>query len=154
MTSAMSQANIPITEVDVRRAAMDLLARREHTRRELQEKLIRRFGQNDHIDVQLDRLASEGLQSDERFVEAFVRYRQGSGKGPLRILQELKQKGVSSVLVESYVDQRDESWSEIAANILHKKFGSDPAKTPAERAKRARFLQYRGFSSDVVFKLI
>jgi regulatory protein len=150
----MPQADKSFTEIDVRRAGMDLLARREHTRRELLEKLTRRFGSSDIIQSQVDRLSDEGLQSDERFVEAFVHYRQNSGKGPLRIIQELKQKGVSGALIEAYVDPRDDVWFDMAKSTLLKKFGAVKATSANEKAKRARFLQYRGFSSEMVFRLI
>lgn len=150
----MSLDNIDTTPRDIRRAAMDLLARREHSRRELADKLYRRYPSHDTIAEQLDRLEQEGLLSDERFVESFVNYRSSSGKGPLRIAQELKQKGVSASLIEAYVDPADMHWREQAAAVLRKKFGEQRAVTPAEKAKRARFLQYRGFTSEQVFRLL
>ncbi len=150
----MSLDNIDTTPRDVRLAAMDLLARREHTRRELSDKLLRRFPFPDIVEQQLVRLEEEGLQSDERFVESFVNYRSNSGKGPLRIMQELKQKGVSQMLIEAYVDPSDTYWREQAERVMTKKFGPDKAASPAEKAKRARFLQYRGFTSEQVFRLI
>lgn len=150
----MPLADKQITEVDVRRAAMDLLARREHTRRELCDKLQRRFGDSPFINSQIEKLAHEGLQSDERFVESFVQYRRDSGKGPLHIAQELKQRGVDGMLIEAYLDPHDDEWRVKAQAVLAKKFGQAKAQTPAERAKRVRFLQYRGFSGDLVFKLV
>ena len=150
----MSLDNTDTTPRDVRRAAMDLLARREHSRRELLEKLLRRYPFEDIVCEQLDRLQSEGLLSDERFVESFVNYRTHSGKGPLRIKNELQQKGVSQSLIDAYLDVSDQHWSEQAALVLAKKFGNSKAATPAEKAKRARFLQYRGFTSEQVFRLI
>lgn len=150
----MQQENKPASDIDIRRAAMDLLARREHTRRELTEKLCKKFGNSCQIEPQLDRLENEGLQSDERFVEAFVNYRANSGKGPIRISQELKQKGASSALIEAYLDSRDSMWIDIAREVMQKKFGKNPTNTPAEKAKRARFLQYRGFSNDIVFRIV
>lgn len=150
----MLSANIDTTPRDVRRAAMDLLARREHTRRELTEKLLKRFPYSEIVDEQLERLASEGLLSDERFVESFVHYRANSGKGPLRIIQELKQKGVSEDLIEAYVDVADSHWLEQAKHVLEKKFGSARVTSASDRAKRARFLQYRGFTSEQVFRLV
>lgn len=150
----MSLDSTDTTPRDIRRAAMDLLARREHSRRELSDKLQRRYPFPDILCEQLDRLEQEGLLSDERFVESFVNYRTHSGKGPLRIKNELQQKGVSQTLIEAYVDVSDRHWSEQAALVLAKKFGNSKATTPAEKAKRARFLQYRGFTSEQVFRLL
>jgi regulatory protein len=150
----MLQDNTDTTPRDIRHAAMDLLARREHSRRELSEKLFRRFPFQQTIDEQLDRLEQDGLLSDERFVESFVNYRYNSGKGPLRILQELKQKGIDQELIDAYVDPKEEHWRECAQQVLQKKFGADKASSPAEKAKRARFLQYRGFTSEQVFRLL
>lgn len=150
----MPSANHDALPRDIRRAAMDLLARREHTRRELTEKLLKRFPHTDIVDEQLNRLSTEGLLSDERFVESFVNYRSGSGKGPLRIVQELKQKGVDQALIDVYVDMKDACWLDQAKRVLVKKFGDTAANSPAEKAKRARFLQYRGFTSEQVFRLI
>ena len=150
----MSLDSTDTTPRDVRRAAMDLLARREHSRRELSDKLQRRYPFPDILCEQLDRLEQEGLLSDERFVESFVNYRTHSGKGPLRIKNELQQKGVSQALIEAYVDVSDRLWSEQAALVLSKKFGDSKASTPAEKAQRARFLQYRGFTSEQVFRLL
>ena len=86
--------------VAVRRAAMDLLARREHGRVELTRKLRSRGAADELIEAALDRLAEEGLLSEARYLEAFVSYRARSGYGPLRIREELTQRGLARSDVE------------------------------------------------------
>ena len=73
----------------VRRAAMDLLARREHGRAELTRKLRQRGAPAELIEAALERLADEGLLSESRYIESFIRGRASSGYGPLRIREEL-----------------------------------------------------------------
>ena len=89
-----------ITPTDVRLAAMDLLARREHSVIELKRKLQRRFGDECAIDDQVARLAEEGLQSDARFAESFLCQRSGSGYGPARLKAELRERGLSDEQIE------------------------------------------------------
>src|SRR3990167_2544794 len=81
--------------VAVRRAAMDLLARREHGRVELTRKLRQRGAPVELIDAALERLVQEGLLSEARYLESFVGYRARAGYGPLRIREELIQRGLS-----------------------------------------------------------
>ncbi len=129
---------------------MDLLARREHTRKELVHKLTIRDFPEDVIETVVDRLSEENLQSDDRFTEAFVNMRRKKGQGPVSILNDLQERGVSHVLQEDHIDSRDEIWTEMITQVRHKKFGSSLPKDFTKRAKQARFLQYRGFTSDQI----
>lgn len=134
---------------DARLAAMDLLARREHSQRELTEKLQRRF------DAEVVRsviavLANEGLQSDARFGEAYWRQRSSRGYGPLRIHQELRQRGLSDQLITQSEGECDIDWYELLERTAQRKFGETPATELKEKARRQRFLMYRGFSPDMI----
>ncbi len=129
---------------------MDLLARREHTRKELVHKLTIRDFPEDVIETVVDRLSEQNLQSDDRFTEAFVNMRRKKGQGPIRILNDLQERGVSQILQEDHVDSRDEIWTEMITQVRLKKFGSTLPKEFTERAKQARFLQYRGYTSDQI----
>ena len=136
--------------VKARHKAMDLLARREHTRKELVHKLTIRDFPEDVIEIVVDRLSEQNLQSDDRFTEAFVNMRRKKGQGPIRILNDLQERGVSQILQEDHVDSRDEIWGEMITQVRLKKFGSSPPKDFPEHAKQARFLQYRGFTSEQI----
>jgi regulatory protein len=135
-----------------RNAAMDLLARREHSRSELQRKLGKRFETSD-IDRALATLADENLQSDERFARSFTRDRMLRGIGPLRIEAELRQRGVDRQWIERALatvpDEEHMQWREIAQDVLQRKFGDGPPEDLKEKARRLRFLSYRGFGEEI-----
>lgn len=134
---------------DIRRAAMDMLARREQARSELLAKLDRRFeGQHELIEAEIDKLAAEGLQSDGRLAESFIRARAGRGQGPLKIRAELKGRGVPGDAIDLAFEQCDTDWFELAAAVCRKRFGESAPADVKEKAKRSRFLQQRGFSFD------
>ncbi len=95
-------------------------------------------------------LQDEGLLSDERFTEAFVRYRQNNGHGPMRIQTELRERGVSEKIQTTWLDFADPLWFEQAAQVRSKRFGNNLPGDYKERARQARFLQYRGFTTDQI----
>lgn len=97
-----------------------------------------------------ERLAAEGLLSDERFAEILVRSRRERGHGPLRITKELEEKGLAQDAIERWVDPRSRDWIAQASRVRRRKFGARPPKDYAERAKQARFLQYRGFTFEQI----
>lgn len=127
---------------------MDLLARREHSRLELYQKLSKKGSPSSLIKQILAELASEKLLSEERFVENYIHYRSGQGYGPLRIRQELLERGIASDLIEPVLDEHAERWFKLAAAVKLKKFGKLYPQDLAERAKQFRFLQYRGFNFE------
>jgi regulatory protein len=138
----------------VRKKAMDLLMRREHAVAELQKKLIAKDYDIDIVAEVVERLANEGLVSDERFTEAFVRYRRNNGYGPRRIQSELRERGVSEKIQSTYLDSGDPQWFEHAALVQSKRFGDSLPEDFKERARQARFLQYRGFTSDQIREVL
>ena len=147
MSDEFDQLNA-INPADVRYAAMDLLARREHSRRELKQKLKRRFDDEEILDEQLDRLSEENLQSDTRYAESFLRQRINRGHGPMRIRQEMRQKGIADTEIACAMEEESPDWCALAEVAYHRKFGELPPEDIKEKAKRSRFMQYRGFGLD------
>ena len=133
---------------------MDLLARREHSRRELQGKLLQRGFEPARIEQVVAELAGEGLQSDARFAAAYVHQRRERGYGPVRIRQELQQRGVAEDLIADCLDGSDTDWSGQARQARCKRFGGRPPANLHERARQTRFLQYRGFSSADIRRVL
>lgn len=132
----------------LRGAALDLLGRREHSRRELAGKLAARFdlpATAPELQACLDQLAADGYQSDERFAEVFVRSRRARGYGPVFIEQELRQRGLPAEVIQAAVDRGDETWADLAGDLKRKKFGTGTVTAMPEKAKVVRFLRYRGF---------
>ena len=144
----------PADTAKVRKTALNLLARREHSTLELKEKLIRRDFAPGRIEQVLESLAQDGLLSDERFAEAFVATRVRRGQGPLRIRRELDQRGVAAALAARHLDAYRDAWLEIASNARRKRFGVEPRRDYTERARQARFLQYRGFSTAQIMQVL
>jgi regulatory protein len=135
---------------EARKKAMDLLARREHARVELERKLAAAGFDADIAADVLQGLAQEGLQSDRRFVEAFVQSRINQGKGPLRIHADLGQRGIASGLIEDVLEESGEDWRALARETREKKFGRSQPVEFRDKARQMRFLQYRGFEPDQI----
>jgi regulatory protein len=141
------------TLVAVRRTAMDLLARREHGRVELTRKLRQRGALPEMIDIALDRLTEEGLLSESRYLESFVSYRARSGYGPLRIREELGQRGLQRTDIELALRESGINWQEQLEDTWRRKFSGHLPIDARERAKQGRFLSYRGYSMEMISRL-
>lgn len=141
-------------DADVRAIALGLLARREHSRDELRRKLASRGLDADGLNSLLDTLAAERLQSDARFTESYISARRARGFGPVRIRLELEQRGIGEALIDEHLDERADGWHDLMHKQYRKRFGDRPADSYAERARRGRFLQQRGFSADLIGRLL
>ena len=130
---------------EIRKKAMDYLARREYGRRELVRKLANAGYDASLSDAAVTQLATEGLQNDRRFIESFLQSRAGQGKGPVRIELELSERGLDSGEVAEAIQASDHDWFELARDARRKKFGSERPGDFKIKAKQMRFLQYRGF---------
>jgi len=139
----------PDTPAALKARALRHLVRREHSRAELARKLAPYAESPLVLAALLDELACRGQLSDERYAEGRVRAL-ARKFGPARIRHDLRQKGVA----EHFVDAASgEGELERARAILARKY-REPATSPKERARRARFLQGRGFSIDVILRLV
>jgi len=138
----------------VRRTAMDLLARREHGRIELTRKLRQRGASLELIEPALDRLAEEGLLSEARYLESYVRMRANAGYGPLRIREELSQRGLAREDIEQALRDSGFDWGEQLRVVWQRKFAGELPTDPRERARQGRFLSYRGYSLDMIGRLL
>ena len=135
---------------ELEQAAIRLLAIREHSRFELQRKLQDRAGPPELLQEVLDRLQAEGYQSDGRFAEQYVESRKAKGFGPVRISRELRERGIDALLIEQWLDPHETDWPELLRSCSRRKFGNGLPGDYRERAKRARFLEYRGFPTELI----
>ncbi|MFK3724721.1 recombination regulator RecX [Pseudomonas monteilii] len=142
------------TPVAVRRTAMDLLARREHGRVELTRKLRQRGAPDELIEPALDRLAEEGLLSEARYLEHFISYRANGGYGPARIREDLGQRGLDRGDVEQALRDSGVDWAARLRDVWQRKFAGERPTEPKRRAQQMRFLAYRGFSMDMIGRLL
>jgi regulatory protein len=139
----------PDTPEQLKARALRYLVRREHSRAELARKLAPYAASAAALAQVLDALLSKSQQSDARYAEERARVL-ARKYGPARIRHELRAKGIAQEIVESI---RADGELERAREILNRRYREPPA-TREERAKRARFLQGRGFSGDVIVRLV
>ena len=140
----------PGPDTRARNSAMRLLARREHSRAELRGKLVGRGFENDSVEELLQGLEDQDLLSDERFAMSLIASRAETGYGPKRIDLELRNRGVSEELAREALAKAEVDWGQQVTDQAVRKFGSDPAQTFPEWARRARYLERRGFGQDAI----
>ena len=131
---------------------MRYLARREYSRAELQSRLLTYATPDDNVDAVLDELVKRGWQSDERAATQLVHAKR-SRFGTQRIAHEMRERGIAAELIGAALPELKESELEAARIVWQKKFGVAP-QDEKEKAKQVRFLQSRGFSLDVIFKVL
>ena len=131
---------------------LDLLVRREHSRKELKGKLLQRGFSEDTVEGTLDLFEQDGSLNDGRFSEAFVHYRYGKGQGPDRIRSELLERGIEGHLASQPLSSSEYDWFGAARKAYIKKYGADRGGVAdmSERMKRQRFLRYRGFTHEQI----
>ncbi|CBV43628.1 regulatory protein RecX [Halomonas elongata] len=129
--------------------AIRLLARREYARGELRERLAAKGHAAEDVEACLLELEEQGLQSDARFAESFLRSRVARGQGPIKLRAELGRRGIDDDIArQAFAELASEvDWFELAAEVLARRF-TGPGETPRERARRERFLAGRGFDFE------
>ncbi len=135
----------------LRERALNLLARREHSRLELAHKLAA-HGETDEIARLLDELEQDHLLSDSRYAEDLAHARAGR-HGSLRLQADLRDKGVPAAVIAEVVHNAAASDLEAARVVWTKKFGALP-RDATERARQLRFLAGRGFPPEVARRVL
>ena len=139
----------------IRLKIMDFLSRREHSSREILNKMSNRVESKEMLLDSIKELVDDGLLSDERFAESYFQSRKNKGYGPLRIRNELKQRGVGDQIFYPLSDEIE--WSEFALEALKKKVRGDMPTETKDILKLKKFLNYRGFEFqdiDKAFQII
>lgn len=147
-------------DVSLRARALQYLARREYSRAELRAKLLPHIpcdtetgeAQPDVLDALLEDFVSRGWLSDARAATQLIHAKR-QRFGTQRIANELRQRGISDELIDEALPQLKETEQEAAHEVWQKKFGKLPQDNH-EKARQIRFLQSRGFSTDVILKLL
>ena len=137
-----------------RLAAMNFLARREHSKSELIEKLTKKDIDLNIAEEAINKLALEDLQSDFRFAECIIRNSLKKGQGPIAIKTRLQQKHIAEHIIEDLLCNLDVDWQQQARNTYHKKFKQTKERDKKEFAKGVRFLQYKGFSLEIIMAVV
>ncbi len=144
----------PDSAAQIADKARRLLATREHSRLELTRKLAARGFTVAQVQPVLDRLVADGALNESRLVEQYVAERAAKGFGPLRIRAALLEKGISDALIDPQLEMVAEDWPAYMAEIYDRRFGSEPPPDRAEYARRGRFLEQRGFPSDMIRRFL
>jgi regulatory protein len=128
-------------------AAVTLLARRDYCSCELAARLTSRGFEPEAVQAALVELLDRHYVDDERYARQFVDAHARRGHGPMRIRHDLAALGLSSELTELSLTNFGD-WSALAREVRARRFGTKPPGAWPDKARQARFLQYRGFSND------
>jgi len=136
-----------------------LLTGREHSRKELLQKLAVKGFAKESIEPILEELSAENWQSDARYAESYARSRILKGYGPTFIAYELRQHGIDLGKtplfdLEALAESVAGGWMALLQQIYSKKYGNDPIPNRNEWAKRSRFLLQRGFTNAMIADLL
>ena len=134
-----------MASAEIYNKALDLLSRREHSRKELYLKLISRFESKEDINLILNKLEKNKLLSDSRFTEEYVQARRRKGFGPIKISAELEKRGVSDSLISGQINIYDD-WDDLAQSTFQKRFPEGISKDFKELQKQKNFLSNKGFT--------
>jgi regulatory protein len=126
---------------------MSLLARRDYASGELRAKLEQQGYDGPIVAAAVAELTEERVLNDARYAENYVSYHADRGQGPLRIAADLKALGLAGEVIETVLATGPD-WRILAREVRVRKFGTQEPPSWPEKARQARFLQYRGFSSD------
>ncbi len=144
--------NKPGFQPSLKGRALRLLSQREHSRAELERKLAPHEEVPGELAKALDELQARDFINDGRAIESVVHRRSGK-LGAARVKQELAAKGLSGEAVAQALADLRETESSRAQEVWRKKFGQAP-QDPQERARQMRFLITRGFSAEVVRRIV
>ena len=134
----------------IERLALRLLAAREHSRAELARKLRSRGFDAALVAVVVERLSQIGAVDEARLAEHYVAERAGKGFGPLRIQAELWEKGLPEELFDHAIQALTQAWPDYLAAAHDRRFGPSQPVDRADYGRRARFLEQRGFPSEMI----
>jgi len=137
--------------ISLRERALGYLTRREYSRQELYRKLVP-YAEQEDLDTLLDEFWQRGWLSDARYTEQMIHARRGK-YGSLKLAHELRSRGVAEELVNKAVDELRQDEGATARALWRKKFGAPPT-TREEWTKQARYLQSRGFGSDLIRQVL
>lgn len=129
---------------------LSLLARREHSARELQRKLAAKGHAPAEAGAAVEQLRERHYQDDDRYAASLARRRVAQGYGPRRIQAELKSHGLRDAAIRLVMAGLAVDWNALAADQLRRRHGGRAATDPAERAARAGLLLRRGFDPATV----
>jgi regulatory protein len=140
------------TKPSLKGRALRLLSQREHSRKELEQKLKPHEETPGELAEALDFLATKDFINEKRVIESVVN-RRASKLGAARVRQELVAKGLPADDIAEAVEAMRSTELDRALQVWRKRFGTPPSDA-SERAKQVRFLVSRGFAPEVVRRVV
>ena len=136
-------------------AALRMLGQREHSQRELVTKLRRKFPElaDDQLDAVIDELIENNWLSDTRYAETLIRSRANRGYGPQYIARELSVKGISAETADEQMEAQALDWLSLAVDLIQRRHPA-AQESPELWQRAARYLQRRGFPSDIIARAL
>lgn len=138
----------------IKKECLRLLSRRDHSKKEIQDKLTYKGFDRSHVSEVIDELSGQNWQNDSRYAESYARVRCQKGFGPVRIAYELRQQGIEPEVVEFALSAATNDWNSVLEAVYFKKFSKNNRFDLNERGKRLRFLLQRGFSNGMINPLL
>jgi len=142
------------SELPAYQQAMGLLVRREHSKRELKQKLRQRGKKDGEIDTALETLSRQDFQNDERFAMALARSRQAAGYGPVRIRAEMAQHSLAAEVITEAIAALPGDWLETAQGLVARRYLRKIQSDPAQSRKAVDFLLRRGFEQKTAYSAV
>jgi regulatory protein len=136
---------------DARTVAAGWLSRRDYCSAQLAQRLAQRGFDAATVQAALTELIERRFVDDARYARACVAVHAGRGQGPVRIRHELLTAGLTTALAEEALEEyaaEQGGWAALARRVRSRRFGAAAPRDRAEWARQARFLHYRGFSTD------
>lgn len=137
----------------IKKESLRLLTRRDHSRKEILDKLVIKGYDRNQVLAVIDELTRQSWLDDSRYAESYARVRSHKGFGPVRIAYELKQQGIDPDTVDKIIRAATDDWMSLLVQVYTKKYPEKVVLDSNERANRIRFLQQRGFSSAMIHDL-
>jgi regulatory protein len=134
----------------IKKACLRLLTRRDHSRKQIQDKLALKGYDRSQVAGAIEELSGKNLQNDSRYAESYARVRSQKGFGPIRIAFELRQQGIDSSTVEQVLRDTTDDWQLLLEQVYLKKYSHKTDCGHIERGKQSRFLLQRGFSNAMI----
>lgn len=140
-------------EQKLKAKALRALARRDHGRMELKQKLSQISDDNALIEKILNECQTQNWLNELRFTQSYIRSRAQKHYGPKKIFYELQQRGIDKTLIENAFETEALDWPALAETARQRKFGKALAKTWAERGKQSQYLFQRGFQAGSMLQI-
>ncbi len=138
----------------IRSQAMVYLARREHTRAEIEVKLARKKFPPEAISAVLDELVEKNLISHTRYIEDFLESRVYRGYGPNRIRAELLSRRLDKDDINTVLNKTTIDWLANAQQCYQKRYGDAKVADTKDYMKRKQFLHQRGYSTEIIRQVL